>query len=241
MLFLNHFKEIIERVVPLHEGEIIQYYGDAVLLTFDSSLCGVDCSMTLQKAFIQEKIPVRIGIHLGDVIFKNDNVFGDGVNIASRIESMSIPGCILVTKGIRNQLANKSEFQLSSLGSFEFKNVEEPMEVFAVVNEGLAIPQRHQLQGKFKSKPAEKRVLAYILPFPLLMDAGAYWLYSSSNNQIAESMQSARITVLPYDNKTNDTDLDVLAQMASDWIIQGMMNYDELKVVSYQTIKYIAT
>lgn len=157
MLFLNHFKELVEHIVPIYRGEIIQYYGDAVLLTFDSATTGVECAIELQQAFIEKEIPVRIGMHLGDVIFKNDNVFGDGVNIASRIESMGIPGCLLVSKTIRDQLVNKEGFHLRSLGPFEFKNVVEPMEVFAITNKGMAVPMREQIKGKLNDSDKKPR------------------------------------------------------------------------------------
>ena len=163
MLCLNHFKEIAENIVPKHQGEIIQYYGDAVLLTFDSATTGVECAIELQHALIEKEIPIRIGMHLGDVIFKNDNVFGDGVNIASRIESMGIPGCLLVSKTIRDQLVNKEEFLLHSLGPFDFKNVEEPIEVFAITNDGLAVPKREQIKGKLKDYN-KKPQLKWIVP-----------------------------------------------------------------------------
>ena len=156
MLLLNHFKESIEKIVPLNHGEIIQYYGDAVLLTFDSAKEGVDCAITLQEAFIDHDVPVRVGMHLGDVIFKNENVFGDGVNIASRIESIGIPGSILVSKAIRDQISNQSDILLSSLGTFEFKNVDEAKEVYALANEGLVVPRRDQMKGKLKESKSSR-------------------------------------------------------------------------------------
>lgn len=163
MIILNYFKELIESLVLLHQGTIIQYYSDAVLLTFDSATSGVGCAIEMQHSLIEKEIPVRIGIHLGDVIFKNDNVFGDGVNIASRIESMGIPGCILVSKTIRDQLVNKGDFILQSLGPFEFKNVVEPMDVFAIANKGIAVPKREQIKGKIKV-PEKKTSRKWIVP-----------------------------------------------------------------------------
>jgi class 3 adenylate cyclase/TolB-like protein len=164
MLFLNYFKELVENIVPLNQGEIIQYYGDAVLLIFDSAIAGVECAIEFQRACIEKEIPIRIGMHLGDVIFKNDNVFGNGVNIASRIESMGIPGCIIISKTVRDQLINNSDFLFLSLGPFEFKNVEEPMEVFAITNEGMAVPKREQITGKLKV-PNKKSHRKLIVPF----------------------------------------------------------------------------
>lgn len=140
MGFLAQFKKELEQKVPAYNGEIVQYFGDACLLSFDSASDAVLCAISLQQQYLQEQIPIRIGMHLGEVVFTDNNAFGNGVNIASRIESIGVPGAILISKTVRDQLKNKTEILLSSLGTFEFKNVEEPMEVFAVANEGLTVP-----------------------------------------------------------------------------------------------------
>ncbi len=153
---LNQFRKVLEKFTPAHQGKIIQYFGDGSVLSFDSSIDCVRCAMALQKEYKNNlKIPVRIGMHVGDVIFHNNNVFGDGVNLASRLESMSIPGSVLMSKSIRDLIKNKGEFHLVSLGSFEFKNVEEPMEVFALTNEGFSVPEGAQIGGKLKDKSSE--------------------------------------------------------------------------------------
>ena len=150
MNYLQRFKSLLEDLVPRQKGRIIQYFGDGCLLSFDSVTSGVQCAILLQKEFLKEELPVRIGMHLGEVVFTEYNAFGDGVNIASRIESMGIPGSVLVSDVIRNQIKNKAEFTLKSLGSFEFKNVTEPMEVYALENEGLSVPVKSKITGKFK-------------------------------------------------------------------------------------------
>ena len=151
MKYLDAFKAELQKKVPGFDGEIVQYYGDACLLSFDSTSEGVKCAIEIQKYFQRIEIPIRIGMHLGEVIFTDDNVFGDGVNIASRIESMGVPGAVLVSKTVRDQIKNKAEFQLKSLGNFDYKNVEEPVEVYALTNAGLNIPLAHELKGKFKT------------------------------------------------------------------------------------------
>jgi len=83
-------------------------------------------------------------------VFKDGNVFGDSVNIASRVESMGVPGSVLVSSNVRNQIKNKPVFELVNLGKFEFKNIQEGMTVFALANEGLVVPQKEALKGKFK-------------------------------------------------------------------------------------------
>ena len=174
---LNRFKEVLERIAREHHGKIIQYYGDGCLLAFDSSSNSVECAMALQKTFGETpKVPVRIGLHLGDVIFRNENLFGDGVNIASRIETLGVPGAILLSKSIRDQIKNNAELQLSSLGSFRFKNVEEPMEVFAISNPGFIVPKRESLEGKLKAKSPQKRKIAVALLILIAVIAGILYL-----------------------------------------------------------------
>lgn len=151
---LDRFKMILEEEMLLHEGQIVQYYGDGCLLSFDSAFLSLRAATSLQRQFIEHKVPVRIGMHLGDVLYKNNNAFGDGVNIASRIESLGVPGAILLSKIISNQVQNKAEFSLTSVGSFHFKNITEPMEVFAISNPGFVVPAPEQMQGKLEAPAA---------------------------------------------------------------------------------------
>lgn len=145
---LDQFKTILEDEMRQHEGNIIQYYGDGCLIAFDGVFQSLQASLSLQSQFIDKGIPVRIGMHLGEVVYKNNNVFGDSVNIASRIESLGIPGSILLSKTVRNEIKNKAEFDLCSLGTFHFKNITEPMEVYAVSNPGFVVPEKATIQGK---------------------------------------------------------------------------------------------
>ena len=139
---LQKFKKELETQTPDYQGEIIQFYGDGCLVIFKSSVDAVACAKSLQMAFQSEpKVPVRIGLHSGDVVFKEDNVFGDAVNIASRIESLGTPGAILFSKQIKRHISNQPEFKVASVGLFDFKNVEKTMEVFALANEGFAFNQ----------------------------------------------------------------------------------------------------
>ena len=147
---LDGFKTGLEEGIQQHGGEIIQYYGDGCLLTFESAFSSLQAAMTMQRQFIGQEVPVRIGIHLGDVVFKDGNVFGDGVNIASRVESLGIPGAILLSKTIRDQVKNKMEFDLAPLGAFQFKNIAEPMEVFAVSGPEFKVPRPEEIQGKLE-------------------------------------------------------------------------------------------
>ena len=164
LIKLVFFKENLFTHIKEFKGEIIQFYGDGCLSVFSSSVNAVRCAKILQENFREKPfVPVRIGIHLGDVLFKEGNIFGDCVNVASRIESMGIPGAILMSDAIKKQVNNKAEFHLTSLGNFEFKNVEEAMEVFALTNQGFAVPSPDIVNGKFKENKNKKSVA--VMPF----------------------------------------------------------------------------
>ncbi|MEZ4686095.1 MAG: adenylate/guanylate cyclase domain-containing protein [Bacteroidia bacterium] len=147
---LQRFREALERIVPEHNGTIIQFFGDGCLLAFDHAKAGVSCAIALQSEFqYRADIPVRLGLHEGEVLFRDNNAFGDAVNVTSRIESIGVPGAVLVSKVLVAQLFDGS-FRWKSLGAFEFKNIKKPMEVFALDHEGFAIPKPEDLRGKFK-------------------------------------------------------------------------------------------
>lgn len=180
---LNAFKKILEEEVEQQQGRIIQFFGDGCLLSFESATHGVTCASALQKRFIQQEVPVRIGMHLGEVLYKNNNAFGDGVNIASRIESMGVPGAIIVSKAIRDQIKNNADFQLAPLGAYPFKNIEAPMQIFAIANEGFTVPKAHEMKGKLKEKQGglfeqlwKKRILQVLGLYVLLAWLGVQLL-----------------------------------------------------------------
>ncbi|MEO0896606.1 MAG: adenylate/guanylate cyclase domain-containing protein [Bacteroidota bacterium] len=148
---LERYKKALEEITPQFNGDIIQYYGDGCLLLFPSSLEAIEAASKLQLSFGGEDVlPVRIGIHQGDVLEKEGNIFGDAVNVASRVESMGTPGSILFSSNIYQSIKSHPQFVSQSLGVYEFKNVEDGMEVFALANEGMSIPDPNKVQGKFK-------------------------------------------------------------------------------------------
>lgn len=151
VVFLNRFKSALDECVPAHGGFIVQFYGDGVLALFDSAAGAMDCALSLQNEFGRKPaIPVRIGLNDGEVVMRSDNAFGDSINIASRIESIAVPGSILFSGSVNDQIHNKSRFVTERLGKFHFKNVDKEIEVFALTNGGLPIPKRGEIKGKLK-------------------------------------------------------------------------------------------
>jgi len=117
-------REVFETVTKKYNGKILQYYGDGTLSIFDSAVEAVQCGTDMQLSFREKPdIPVRIGIHLGDIIYDQEDIIGDGVNVASRIESLGITGSVLISEKINDEVTNQGSIQTESLGEFKFKNI----------------------------------------------------------------------------------------------------------------------
>lgn len=156
-------RQVFDREHERHNGKILQYFGDGTLSVFQSGVEAVECAIAIQKVLNSgESIPLRIGLHLGDIVFDGTEIYGDGVNLASRIESMGVAGAILLSGNLNNELKNHPQISTASLGYFELKNIGAPVEVFTVTNEGINIPVRSDLRGKQKNQTKSIAVLPFV-------------------------------------------------------------------------------
>ncbi len=155
-------RAVLDRVVPEHGGEVLQYYGDGTLSVYPSAVEAVRAAIAIQHGVMKETpVPMRIGIHIGDVVLDEHGVLGDGVNIAARVQSLAIPGSVLITSKVADELSNHPELTVRSLGQVALKGVRGGMEVFALTGEGLDVPAESQLAG---ARPQELHSVA-VLPF----------------------------------------------------------------------------
>ena len=158
-----HHREEFEQYHKKYHGEILQYFGDGTLSVFQSGVEAVECAIEIQKALKEgEPVPLRIGLHMGDIVFDGTDIYGDGVNLASRIESMGVAGAILLSGKLNDELKNQQQISTQSLGRFELKNIANPVEVFSVTNEGIIIPERSKLKGKQKELMKTIAVLPFV-------------------------------------------------------------------------------
>ena len=133
----SKFKPLIKE----HNGSLIKEMGDGTLSQYPSAIDASKCSVELQKLIKDnDKLNVRVGIHLGDTLFKDGDVFGDGVNIAARLESMSPAGGILVSKNVYDELLSRQGFEGVSLGMQSLKGVGRLVEVYALKDTHLTVP-----------------------------------------------------------------------------------------------------
>ena len=187
---IKHYNTALNETVSLHHGKVLNYYGDGSLCTFPSVMDALNCAVELQKELQAEPhVPLRIGLHVGEVFFENEKALGDGVNVASRIQSLGQANTILFSKEILDKIRNQPDFKSVSIGLFEFKNVNEPMEVFALANDGLNIPKREEMGGKLKEvqkKSLAKKIILAVSIVLLLIAAGLLYKKFSVQNTVKD-------------------------------------------------------
>ncbi|HSU28721.1 MAG TPA: adenylate/guanylate cyclase domain-containing protein [Chitinophagaceae bacterium] len=159
----RRMKEVLDQAVVKANGKVIQFYGDGSLSIFNSAIDSVRCAIDIQQQLQQEpRVELRIGIHTGDVTMEEDSIYGDGVNLASRIESMGIPGGILISEKVYDEIKNQENISTREMGFFELKNVTQPVKIYAISNAGLVVPGRDDLRGKTKQTSNRLAVLPFV-------------------------------------------------------------------------------
>ncbi|MDQ6762651.1 MAG: adenylate/guanylate cyclase domain-containing protein [Bacteroidota bacterium] len=154
---IKFFKAKTQQEASVYAGNIVKDMGDGYLITFNSALQALDFSISIQIACIAFGAPVRIGMHLGDAFIDDNDVYGNAINLASRIETMGIAGCILMSKTFQSQIKNKKSYILKSVGSYKFQGFDEDEEIFALGNKGFRVPKPGEMIGKVERNTGSTR------------------------------------------------------------------------------------
>lgn len=157
--------DVMRRICTEHEGAVLKTTGDGLLLTFTSAVQAVACALTMQRQFAAEAkglaagdaLQHRIGIHLGDVLVHDQDVMGDGVNIASRLQAEAEPGGIVISQTVYDVVKNKLEMNVVSLGARELKNITHAMPVYQLLLEAQALDAK----GRPWRAPVSRQLLFF--------------------------------------------------------------------------------
>jgi class 3 adenylate cyclase len=141
-----HRRQLIDPKIAEHRGRIVKTTGDGLLVEFASVVDAARCAAEVQRGMLdrepevpdEQRIKLRIGINLGDVIAEGDDIFGDGVNVAARLEALAESGGICVSGVVRDQIRGKLPYPLEDRGEQNVKNIEQPVRVFALRPEAIA-------------------------------------------------------------------------------------------------------
>jgi adenylate cyclase len=157
--FNAHFAELVEPAIARRRGRIVKHLGDGLLVEFASIVDAVQSAVDIQKGMAErnadepadERIDFRMGINIGDVIVEGDDIHGDGVNVAARIESLADPGGICISRSAREQIRDKLDFPLEDMGEVGVKNIARPVHVYRIVTGAPPPPLRARSQARPRS------------------------------------------------------------------------------------------
>jgi TolB-like protein/class 3 adenylate cyclase/Tfp pilus assembly protein PilF len=239
-------EELIEPLISAHEGRIIKLMGDGILAAFTSAVQAVSSAAAIQRALAERNVDppanrpihVRIGINLGDVIVEGDDLYGDGVNLAARLEGIADPGGICVSRNVYEQVHGKVDVAFRDLGVRKVKNIPEPVHVFAAVPSGekaaVAKPARRR-----RVTPA--RLVGSAVVVALVVAGGvAAWLRPWSPGIEPASMarmalplpDEPSIAVLPFANTSGDLEQEYFADGITDDLTTDLSKLAGLFVIS---------
>jgi adenylate cyclase len=169
-----HLRELVNPKIGEHRGRIVKNTGDGFLAEFASVVDAVRCAVEVQRAMAdrepdvpdERRIRFRLGINLGDVIVEEHDIFGDGVNVAARIEAQAEPGGICLSRVVRDQVRDKLDFTFEDMGEQSVKNIARPVRVYALRAAALTDPLApHAPAAPPISQPVAPRLSIVVLPF----------------------------------------------------------------------------
>jgi adenylate cyclase len=166
---LTAYRVIIDRLIASHRGRIFNTAGDSLVADFASAMDAVECAVTVQDAIakenadrsVGEQMRLRIGVHVGDIMVQGDNLFGDAVNIAARLEALAEPGGICVSGTVRDHIGTKLPLSFADLGEQQVKNIAQPIKAYRIGSK--TSPIATPVAGS--ALPLPDKPLIAVLPF----------------------------------------------------------------------------
>jgi adenylate cyclase len=243
---LNTYRDSMSTLVQQHRGRVVDMTGDNLMAEFSSVVDAVKCSVETQKEMSKRNAELpenrrmlfRIGVNLGDIVEEKDRIYGDGVNIAARLEGLAEAGGICISRTAYDQVKKKLELGYEYLGEHSVKNISEPVHVYRVLMEPEAV-------GKvIGEKRKEKRWMAIAAVIVLLIGVGGFagwYLYIEQSKRIEpasiEKMafplpEKPSIAVLPFDNMSGDPKQDYFSDGLTEQIISALSRAPHLFVIA---------
>lgn len=230
---VNQVIYLQSRLVEEYKGIWIKEMGDGTLSQFESALDAVNCAVEIQKNISRSgNLKLRIGIHLGEITLEGNDVFGEGVIIASRLESIATPGGVYLSEDIANAIHGISKLELKYLGKTRLKNVNLSTGIYAIQGEGLppALPIKKRKVKKLYLGLASLVVI--VLGFFLFINT-----YRSGKGNPVPFNKEMKIAVLPFENQNNDSTIQYVIDGLYRVIVSNLTSVSALRVTPSQSVE----
>jgi adenylate cyclase len=241
---LAAYREILRKLFGKHSGLELDAVGDGFLVEFASAVDATRCAIEIQQTLAARnaqaapdgRIQVRIGLHLGDVVVRDGRAHGDGVNIAARIEPLAPPGGICLSEDVARQVRNKIDLPLRKLGKGDLKNIQTPVDIYAVVLPGALA--RFPFLGRigFSLRQTRNRRFALgALALVMVALVGARYIWEHRKPAEAPGLDKPSIAVLPFTNLSGVAAEDYFVDGLVEDIITQLSHFRELFVIARNT------
>lgn len=237
--FREKMVESVNEQVAAHLGRVVKFEGDGSICIFNSSIEAVRAAIAIQHEMNEiPKIPLRIGIHSADIVVEESAIYGDGVNVASRVESFTVPGCVFISGKVNDDIKNQPDLPTVSLGRYVFKNIKEPIQLFAVCSPGIAVPPKNKIVGKgiavadqgIFSRKNIRRMLVGLVVIALGTFGYFKFLYADS------SALMKTVAVMPFQNINKDSSSEFFSDGITEDILTQISRISDLNVISNSTM-----
>jgi tetratricopeptide (TPR) repeat protein/class 3 adenylate cyclase/TolB-like protein len=238
-------RDTLKPIVKKHGGSWMKEIGDALLLTFDSATSAVECSIAIQVATKDiDDLNLRIGIHEGEVIKQDDDVIGDDVNVASRIEPFSAVGGVAISQKIQQAISSNQEFETKYIGKPKLKGVAQEVKVYCITSHGLPETNISKVSAKLEE---ESKFNIFALTGGILTAIGvAFWIaVGVFDVSFGGKVEVSSIAILPLDNKGAEEDefyaFGISSDLISDITSAGLIRVAGLKDIEridYKNLSY---
>ena len=251
-----HQRQLVGPKISEHRGRIVKTTGDGMLVEFYSVVDAVRCATEIQRGMIDRepqlpdewRIKFRIGINLGDIITERGDIFGDGVNVAARLEALAEPGGICVSGVVRDQIRDKLPFLLDDKGEQSVKNIARPVRVYALRPDAIAdLPPSSTPIATPRRQRAASIAIAAAVGALLILAVGVWWLWpttkpyaapeTAATTSIPQPFVAPRlsIVVLPFTNLSNDSEQQSFADGMTDDLTTDLSRIANMFVISRNT------
>jgi len=247
-----HRVKLIDPLVAAHKGRIVKTTGDGLLLSFPSVVEAVSCAVAVQSGMARrnesipadDRIQFRIGVNIGDVIFEKGDVFGDGVNIAARLEQIAPPGGICLSEDAYRQVRGKLNIPIADAGEQNLKNISNPVRVYRIdpsVAAAVEAPPPAEPRRRWSARTgagaaiAAAVVLATVIWISLLRERQDGSQSAEPSKPIAANAMPI-IAVLPFANQTGDDSQDYFADGVTEEVINALGRFNTLRVIGRNAV-----
>jgi adenylate cyclase len=237
---LTSYRSAITDLVQQYRGRVVDSPGDNVLAEFASVVDSVNCAVEIQRDLAERnaelpdnrKMQFRIGVNLGDVIDEEGRIYGDGVNIAARVESLAEAGGICISGRAHTQVENKLGLEYEDLGKHEVKNISRPIQVYRVLSFPGAAAHRVVQAKKTLGRKWRKIVFSVAVVVVIAVGLQIWQLYGRRPTVEPAGVEKSSIVVLPFDNLSVGDEQEYFADGMTDELITNLSKISGLLVIS---------